>query len=222
MKCIAFLYHLLSYLVHFSSLPLALGNSHINLISGPLSSCDLRVVSGKKWSNVLPLSGSSASSAFLMPYDSPSPEGGWIIYYINIVLWAVAPHLCSEVLRQQNFLQSHALVHFSNIAVGLVRFYFRWCNSLPATSTPLTANSTGSFHSHSSDRGILTAWAQLGWWMESSPVTWGINCMMETCILCGLQGKARLGIASAVGSNKDSACLSLVWKSYRAGRDLPL
>lgn len=140
-----------------------------------------------------------------MPYDSHRLRVGGS-YYINIVLWAVAPHLCSEVLRQQKFLQSHTLVHFSNIAVGLVRFYFRWCNSLPATSTPLTANSTGSFHSHSSDRGILTAWAQLSWWMESSPVTWGINCMMETCILCGLQGKARLGIASAVGSNKDSAC----------------
>lgn len=144
-----------------------------------------------------------------MPYDSHRLRVGGS----NIILTSYCelshPSRVQKVLRQQNFLQSHTLVHFSNIAVGLVRFYFRWCNSLSATSTPRTANSTCGFLPHPSDRSILTAWAQLSWWTEPSPVTWGINCMMETCILCGLQGKARLGIASAVRSNKDLACLCL-------------
>lgn len=61
-------------------------------------------------------------------------------------------------------------------------------------------------------------------WRELSPVTWGIKCMVETCILWGMQGRCRSSVGSAVVPRADSegpACLRLCyWRSYRAGREI--
>lgn len=66
--------------------------------------------------------------------------------------------------------------------------------------------------------------APLRLWRELRPVTWGINCVVETCILWGMRGRCRPSFGSAVvprtGGEGTAGLRLCYWRSYGAGRDI--
>ena len=93
------------------------------------------------------------------------------------MLRAVTPHLGWEVLRQQNFLQTHTLVAVFFLSQTPPQALFDFISdssSLQMTSTPqssptFTAISTQSACIHLSDGGTPTSRPHLCQWMELSP-----------------------------------------------------
>lgn len=212
----------------------AVTDSNINLIYAPLSPCDPDVNSCEKWSTAL-LLGVSRQVGVSNALWLQSLGGGRMKLYINIMLLAIKPHFCSEVLRlQKKILQSHTLIVIfpvigrlrSCLILLLIASYSQWH---PHHSSFMLNTHAACIHLTDSEPfasfpAAPSVGLRLGWWGELSRVTWGINCMVETCILWGMQGRCWTSVGSAVAActdGKGTARLQLCyWRSYRVGRDI--
>lgn len=179
-------------------------------------------------------SGSRTSEAHNALWLHRSGVGG-----SNIILM-----LCCELSRhtwvEKRYAGMHRWALISKAALGPVWFYFILdSNLLPVSSTPLIPPSPSYWPPLAHTAPIFirliaavfatfpttpSVCAPLRLWRELRPVTWGINCVVETCILWGMRGRCRPSFGSAVvprtGREGTAGLRLCYWRSYGAGRDI--